>query len=148
MQLRINQPQVIHEFFDDEVVIVNLGNGNYYSLDDVGSDIWRLLEHGASDEEIQTAIARRYAGEHGEIAGQVAKFMDELRGESLVVADSRAESASRPHASGNADAVPSPQPFQAPILHKYSDMEALLLLDPIHQVDDLGWPVEKQDQNG
>jgi hypothetical protein len=25
-------------------------------------------------------------------------------------------------------------------LHKYTDMEELLLLDPIHDVDETGWP--------
>lgn len=28
MRFQINAPKVIHEAFDDEVVIVNLGNGN------------------------------------------------------------------------------------------------------------------------
>jgi hypothetical protein len=27
-----------------------------------------------------------------------------------------------------------------PVLDKYTDMQELLLLDPIHEVDDAGWP--------
>jgi hypothetical protein len=30
--------------------------------------------------------------------------------------------------------------FTPPLLHKYSDMQELLLLDPIHDVDEAGWP--------
>jgi hypothetical protein len=30
--------------------------------------------------------------------------------------------------------------FQPPTLRKYTDMQDLLLIDPIHEVDDLGWP--------
>ena len=30
--------------------------------------------------------------------------------------------------------------FNAPALQKYSDMQELLLLDPIHDVDEAGWP--------
>ena len=30
--------------------------------------------------------------------------------------------------------------FEAPILQKYTDMQDLLLLDPIHEVDEAGWP--------
>lgn len=31
-------------------------------------------------------------------------------------------------------------PFVRPILQKYTDMADLLLLDPIHEVDEQGWP--------
>ena len=30
--------------------------------------------------------------------------------------------------------------FNAPVLNKYTDMQDLLLLDPIHEVDATGWP--------
>ena len=36
---------------------------------------------------------------------------------------------------GNTDAT-----FEAPKLSKYTDMEQLLLLDPVHDVDETGWP--------
>jgi len=35
------------------------------------------------------------------------------------------------------------QPFSAPVLNAYTDMEELLLLDPIHDVDQAGWPMPK-----
>ena len=46
-----------------------------------------------------------------------------------------------PSAIENAVAVK--QPFEAPILNKYNDMQELLLLDPIHDVDEAGWPNTK-----
>ena len=40
--------------------------------------------------------------------------------------------------------APSPEerlgPFLAPVLDKFTDMEAMLLLDPVHDVDEKGWP--------
>ena len=40
-----------------------------------------------------------------------------------------------------------PQPFSMPILHKYTDLEALLLIDPVHDVTTQGWPnLNKTDQ--
>jgi hypothetical protein len=40
---------------------------------------------------------------------------------------------------------PSPrEPFAAPALNTFSDMQELLLLDPIHEVDEAGWPVARQ----
>jgi hypothetical protein len=31
-------------------------------------------------------------------------------------------------------------PYAAPVLEKFTDMEAMLLLDPVHDVDEKGWP--------
>jgi len=33
--------------------------------------------------------------------------------------------------------------FQPPTLNKYTDMRDMLLLDPIHDVGESGWPVPK-----
>ncbi|HAR48554.1 MAG TPA: hypothetical protein DCR81_00210 [Smithella sp.] len=33
--------------------------------------------------------------------------------------------------------------FNAPVLNKYTDMQDLLILDPIHEVDATGWPSTK-----
>jgi hypothetical protein len=30
--------------------------------------------------------------------------------------------------------------FVTPCLQKYTDMEELLLIDPIHEIDEVGWP--------
>ena len=31
-------------------------------------------------------------------------------------------------------------PFVPPTLEKYTDMQDLVLLDPVHEVDERGWP--------
>jgi hypothetical protein len=33
-----------------------------------------------------------------------------------------------------------PAAFEPPLLEKFTDMEDLLLLDPVHEVDGRGWP--------
>jgi hypothetical protein len=33
--------------------------------------------------------------------------------------------------------------FKPPLVNKYTDMQDLLLLDPIHEVDEKGWPESK-----
>ena len=35
--------------------------------------------------------------------------------------------------------------FKPPLLKRYTDMQELLILDPIHEVDDTGWPAIKPD---
>jgi len=35
--------------------------------------------------------------------------------------------------------------FEKPKLQKFTDMQDLLLLDPIHEVDEAGWPHTRND---
>jgi hypothetical protein len=36
---------------------------------------------------------------------------------------------------------PASNPFEPPVLHRYTDMEYFLRLDPIHEIDPtIGWP--------
>jgi hypothetical protein len=142
MQFRINSPKVIHETIDGETVIVNLDSGNYYSLDELGADIWDSVEKGVPVDHIIEDISCRFTGERKEIDRSIRLFMDELLQEMLIAP-------LEPGATGSGAAHETPfksppaeglLPFKAPALQKYSDMQDLLLLDPIHEVDDTGWP--------
>ena len=130
-------PNVMHEMIDGEVVVVNLDNGTYYSFDGVGGQIWDLLGSGGTLDAIQAQLAARYQGEPEQIADSVAGFLARLREEGLVrVGDVEATAA-----AGRGTIFDGEQlPFAEPELQKYTDMEALLLADPIHEVDDAGWP--------
>jgi hypothetical protein len=48
-----------------------------------------------------------------------------------------------PAAGRNGAEVPSPasrRPFDEPLVERFTDMQNLLLLDPIHEVTEEGWP--------
>ena len=45
-----------------------------------------------------------------------------------------------PNGSAPADAA---RVFEAPRLEKYTDMQDLVLLDPVHEVDEQGWPQQR-----
>ncbi len=34
-------------------------------------------------------------------------------------------------------------PYTSPVLETFSDMQEILLLDPVHDVDKAGWPISK-----
>ena len=53
--LKINEPNIVHENIDGETIILNLDSGNYYSIVDVGADIWNYIEKGAPLKEITAA---------------------------------------------------------------------------------------------
>lgn len=136
-RFRVNTPTVTHEIIDGEAVIINLDSGNYYSLVEEGSFIWSLVEKGASASELQNAIRKSYQGDAQEIDRGVQELLAQLQQENLIVLVDGAEAALEVAPGNNNDEKPL---FNPPSLNKYSDMQELLLLDPIHDVDDAGWP--------
>ncbi len=78
-------PNIMHEMIDDEVVVVNLDNGTYYSFDGVGGQIWALLgADGGGVAGMTAAVSARYAGEAEQISSAVFRFIEQLRDEGLV----------------------------------------------------------------
>jgi len=139
---RINGPQVIAENIDGEVVLVNMDHGIYYSTDRVGADVWGLIEAGRSVGEVRAAICARYDADRAEIVTAVSNFLLELQGEALIVAVDVTEG---PRSGAEPLAAPpaTRPPFRPPTLNKYTDMKDMLLLDPIHDVEESGWPSPK-----
>jgi hypothetical protein len=142
---RVDQPNIMHEMIDDEVVVVNLDSGIYYSFDGVGGRLWQLLDgDGRSLESVVALAATLYQGDPDHIASEVGRFLNQLREEQLVNVVSTEDGGDG--ATGETlDSGGDRPAFTAPMLNKYTDMEALLLADPIHEVDeDAGWPNVKQ----
>jgi len=142
---RVNSPKVIHETIEGETVLVNLDSGNYYSFEGVGVDVWNLIETGIDGGGIIEAIAQRYAGERETMERAVHHFMKSLEQEALIVQDDemRLEKGTGAEKDDYPQTGDERKPFEAPALNKYTDMQDLLLLDPIHDVDETGWPSPK-----
>lgn len=139
IQFRMNQPAVISEVIDGEAIIVNLDSGAYYSLRDSGCAVWNLLTQGVALPEIVATMSGQYTGSGTAIATAIQELVVQLQEEQLIVPVDR---------PGSPDAPPTPTTdqngnrplFQPPVLEKFTDMADLLLLDPIHEVEEMGWP--------
>ena len=143
-RFRVNTPTVTHETIDGEAVIINLDSGNYYSLVEVGSFIWGLVEKGASASEVQNLVLQTYQGDATDVDRGVQELFAQLQQENLIVPVDGAG------ALDPTELLPSNNSheklsFSPPSLQKYSDMQELLLLDPIHDVDEAGWPKPNPD---
>ena len=57
--LRVGE-QTLHEEIDGEAVLLNLGSGKYYGLDEVGSRMWALLIRHRSMEPAYRALLEEY----------------------------------------------------------------------------------------
>ena len=151
MAFQANKPNVIHEVIDGEAVIVNLKNGTYYSIDKVGADVWTLLERGLPVAQIIEDIQSRYIGNKDTITQSIMQLISQLQKESLIVSRDFSESTTEQingHTETSTGRTESTKiPFEEPKLEKYSDMEDLLLLDPIHDVEEEGWPKANVTEN-
>ena len=135
---RPNSPPIIQETIDQETIMVNLETWSYYSLNPVGTCIWSAIERGWASHAITETVARRFSVEPATAEPDVRAFVQRLVEEELVVP--RDDGAPGPPPAD--DAAPASLPYEAPVLHHYTDMQELLLLDPVHEVDAAGWPAK------
>jgi hypothetical protein len=132
--LRVASVNVHGKIFDDEAVILDLRSGTYFTLRGSAVDIWELVERNVSCARITEALSDRYDGSEAEIARVAEALLDELAEADLIAADSSIEPGEVPRQGELKSAFPAPK------IERFTDMQELLLLDPIHEVDEKGWP--------
>lgn len=139
VQYSINRDKVIFEKFDYEIILINLENGNYFSIRQVAQIIWELIEKGLDRSSVISTIAKIYNTTFDKIEDDLTVYFEELLKESLI---DLTESTNKIFDSNVKDETIEKQnkPYSKPVLEIYSDMQDLILLDPIHEVDDTGWP--------
>ena len=148
MQYRIKEPDIVYDNFENEVVLINLENGNYYSIQGSAAEIWGHLAKGMSVKKIVHHLLQNYQGDPEEVTQSVRKFLTQLSEDALIEPVTQEGPPYEPDTSPTDPAsVSKTQPaFEPPKLERYTDMQALLLLDPIHDVGEEGWPNQNPDQ--
>jgi hypothetical protein len=136
----VNASHVVHETIDGETILIHLGTGTYYSLDGIGTEVWMMLAAGASREALLAAANDRYDGDAVEIEASLSSLLADLLHEELLVEG-------EPGIAADSPSLPAGRaPFAAPVLHVYTDMQEFMLVDPLHDVDEVaGWPHAKTD---
>ncbi len=132
--ITVNGANILSEIYEEEVIIVNLINGCYYSIQGAGVFMWKAIMAGATASMIVKEVQSQYAGNADGILDASYGFITQLQLELLAVKTS-GQPGYQPQ-----PAPASPLPFVKPALEKYTDMQDLFLLDPIHEVDATGWP--------
>ena len=140
---RCNEPDVIYEIYDDEVVVLNFSNGNYYSLKETARFIWLLIVRDFTFSEIQQHFTDN--SQKAEREQSISDFFSSLIADDLIVSSGnknlkKGTPKKKEEEARNIDT----KNFTPPLLEKYTEMQELLLLDPIHEVSDTGWPVRKK----
>lgn len=132
--LQINAPGVIHESIDGEVVIVNVDKGLYFSSDGVGAKLWSMIADAESVDSLIKWTGETYDTPADVVNADIQAFVSQLQENELVTpVDVAPEAIDSPES-------PTPSAYAKPELNVYSDMEELLLLDPVHDAGEEGWP--------
>ena len=138
MRYRVNSPQVISETVGGETIIVNLATGHYFNLQGTAVDIWDGVVREEPTEAIVAGLAGRYAAAGAEIEEEVDRLLTELAGAELVVPEE--DAATPPVSSASPPEGRDLPPFTPPTFTTFTDMQDIILLDPVHEVDARGWP--------
>ena len=133
---RINAPLVAVQEIEGEAILINFDTGCYYSANATGAVLLELAQRGASVAAMVQALASRCAVPESRVVDPVSAFFTAAQDGGLVVPSDGADIAA-PSPTGD----PAME-FVAPQLEKFDDLQDLLMLDPIHDVDQVGWPMQ------
>ncbi|HMQ05899.1 MAG TPA: PqqD family protein [Saprospiraceae bacterium] len=142
-------PNLVHETIDGESILLNLETGVYYSLNPIGSAIWEILISTGRLSDVVNEIHKYVPISKADIHTTVEVFVKKMVDENIL------KTTSDPSTHSEIDLEPAKQillqlnqKLQEPELYQYSDMKDLFLLDPIHDVDESGWPQSKPKEEG
>ena len=125
-RLELNSGDVAAKEIDGEILVMNVANGMYYSLEGVGAVAWRLLAAGLSLRHASAALAASFGADE-------ATTLDDITGLALHLVDEGLVTVSEAPAEAQTPAIPEAEEgmsYSAPRLTAYSDMADLLALDP------------------
>ncbi|MDB4906513.1 MAG: hypothetical protein JWO05_1297 [Gemmatimonadetes bacterium] len=119
---------------------MNLDTGHYFSAQGTGCEVWNWIAGGSSAEEASLSLVRRYRVRSDEALAAVERFVASLLKHNLIRPDQEGGDGT---ARGVAPTLGEPGAYSPPALQVYTDMEEVLLLDPIHEVASSGWPMPR-----
>lgn len=138
VQYILSNRNIISDVFGEEVVLVNLETGYYYSLRGSASQIWIRLFNQYSITEIITDLLQVYQVTELDIATDINQFIDQLI-ELKIIKETSDLACKRIEFIVNSTLLD----YTSPVVEIFSDMQQILLLDPVHDVDKAGWPISK-----
>ena len=126
---------------------MDLRSGNYFSIEKSGAILWEILaKTGDVDALLKKSEELVDPEKLNQIQTDIKNFVNKLMEEGLIVeAESQDKSEITEQMLNSYKKVVTATDTLE--VNKYSDMQEMLLLDPIHDVDDQGWPEPKKEND-
>lgn len=77
-------PSVYARPFGNETVLLEFGRGEYFALDEIGTEVWTRLERGASLGEIAADIAGTYEVSEAAALADIVTLVEDMRARALI----------------------------------------------------------------
>lgn len=120
---KLNTPDVSAEYFENEILSVNIKTGRYHSVLNSGADYLRLLLDGNSNEMAINKIADVYCLDKDTIKGDFNLILEDLLKNEIIV-----ESNNSVKLIESVWLTKSSREYTKPLLEVHTDMEDLVLL--------------------
>ncbi len=78
--------QIIERVVADEALLINLANGDYYSLDGVGTRIWESIDGKRTVEDLANIVTEEYNADKDQVVADVLRLVGQLTDEGLLIA--------------------------------------------------------------
>lgn len=134
--ISVNRPIVASETQNGEAVIMHHGTGRYFDTVGSGALIWQAIEGVTTIDRIAGMLAATYGLDASHAKGVAERFVGTAAEHGLVEFGRQTLG---PVVAGQANGA-----FDEPVLSVHEDLADMLLLDPIHDVDEAGWPAPRQ----
>jgi len=83
--LKINQQkEILYQDIEDELVILNIKEENYFGLDKVGTSLWNILLNSSSIKHAYDQMLEEYDVEPEILKNDLSNFINELEKNGLV----------------------------------------------------------------
>jgi len=81
---KINSENITYRIIDNEAVVLNLETGQYYSLNETGTFIWKLLGKGINRDDLINRIAEEFEIDKRSAANDVKPLLKDLLSEKMI----------------------------------------------------------------
>lgn len=77
--------QVIAQKAANDLLLFNMNDGNYYSLNEIGSRIWELCDGSRSVAQLVEALAAEYDASSEVLENDIVELLESLQSGKLIV---------------------------------------------------------------
>lgn len=129
---------IVSETIEGEAVVLNLATGTYFSLSGAAVLAWSALQDGAGAAQLIALLKSRYRSEGAAVEDAVSAFLDNLLLEEVIEPVRDTVPVACPPGEGGSEL------FRGLTIQRFTDIQELLLIDPVHEVDERGWPARPE----
>jgi hypothetical protein len=85
--MRLRTQDLVWEEVDSEIIVLDSRSSHYFRVNGSGAVIWKMLETGATREEMISMLVSTYGIEDGRAAEDVDSFVAALRDQDMIDAE-------------------------------------------------------------